>query len=306
MTFHNRKDPIPMRAVPLPSTTPQPCPGLYQEAGTFDRPDYLLDPDLVAPVVIHLAMHYVPGLKIENQRGLLIAGQPGDTKSTTIKVIASRHRIDVLQMPAADLCGATEGLAAHRLNEAYAYMRAKSAETGRHFLFQLDDLDASIIEERQDQERTVNTNILIGKLQSILESPDGFRDAMAIPIAFVFTANNISNFRPPLLRDGRCQVFRYSPTWQWKAEALIHHLKPETHRDRKRLRCLVYKYRTHSMSWFTTLAGDLRRAAIANAVTKHGLADHDAIVKAADAAKLDVPTLFHLANARHNACHQHQ
>lgn len=293
-----------IRSVPLqPSTPPPPpaCPGTYQEAGSFDRQDYLLDPGLVAALDTHMAMHYVPGLRLENQRGLLIVGEPGDGKSTTIKVHASRRGIDVLQMPAADLCGATEGLAVQRLNEACAYMHAKSAEAGRHMLFQLDDLDASIVDERKDQERTINSSLLIGKLQSLLESPDACRDAMGIPIAFVFTANTVANFRAPLLRDGRCQVFRYRPTWQWKADAQIHHLRPSTDRDRKRLRCLVYKYRIRPMAWFTALAADLKRAAIASAVAEHGLADHDAIVRAADQARLDVRALFRLAKARHKA-----
>lgn len=302
MTLFNHAATLaPVRAVPLPGTVPPaapPCPGLYQRAGTFD-PDFLLDPDLTAPLDTHIARHVVPGLDMENQRGLLIVGEPGDGKTTAVRVHTSRRGLDLLQMPAADLCGATEGLAVQRLNEAHAFIRAKSAETGRHFVLLLDDVDASILDERKDQERTINTDLLIGKLQSILESPNAFCDARGVPVAFVLTANSTASLRPALVRAGRCELLSYHPTWQRKADILIHHLKPDSETDQRRLRWLVYLYRAYSLSWFSTLTADLRRAAIAAAVAEHGLDDHDAIVHAANAVKLDTLGLFRLAKARH-------
>jgi hypothetical protein len=128
-----------------------------------------------------------------------------------------------------------------------------------------------------------------------------FLDGNGRPIPFVFTANSLEGFPTPLIREGRCRIVHYHLPWQRKAQMLITTFDAKTQLDRRRLRCLAYQYRDHSLIWLKSLAADVENSAIARAVAKHGLDDEDAIRAAARPPKLDVRALFRAAKARHAA-----
>jgi hypothetical protein len=303
MTVRNTgKAPVPMRPVPLPSAAPAtpPCPGIFRQAGTANREDRFLDPDLTAHIDVHLAEHGTDGVT-PHARALLIVGKPGDTKTSTVRSQLSRRGVDALELSMAHFSGPTEGRAVEHLDAVHAYIRAKTAETGQTLVLHGHDADASVLFEHHQEERTINSRLLRGALQTLLDGEDTFRDGNARPIPIIFTANRTDGLPGPLIREGRVRLVRYAPSWQRKAQMLIAELGAKTALDRRRLQCLAFLHRDRSVVWLTSLAADVRHAAIAHVVATRGLDAHDAIRAAANPNKLDVRALFRAAKARHQA-----
>ena len=304
MTFHNTgKAPIPMRAVPLPSTAPPPppaCPGTYREAGTADRLDRFLDPDLTAAIDVHLAEHGTDGVDID-ARALLILGPAGDTKTSTLRSHLSRRGVDALELSMAT-SAARPKVAPSSTSPPRTPSSARRPPRPANRWPCTVTISTPPFSLRARTRSGPSTRVCFeAHSKPCSTAADTFLDGNNRPIPIFFTANAIDGFPGPLIRDGRVRIKHFRPTWQRKAQMLTTALGVKNALDRRRLQCLAYLYRDQSVVWLTSLPTDLRHAAIARAVAKHGLDNHDAIRKAASPAKLDVRALFAAAKARRTA-----
>src|SRR5437870_5048213 len=120
------------------------CPGSYQAAGSNDRQLCHIQESLADEIGIHLGVHLVAELAADfPERMLLILSRPGDGKTFSIKVLASRLKYELLTIPGAQLGGALEGAPVDTIKTAFNWMRWKSALAHLPFALLLDDLDAS-------------------------------------------------------------------------------------------------------------------------------------------------------------------
>lgn len=291
-----------LNPVPLTSVAREPNnPGLYQSAGSNNRDDILIDGKLADVVALHFARLLSPRLRERNPaRALLVIGWPGDGKTLSVLVLASRLGVDLLHTAGADYSGSLEGAPIEVLKAASRWMKWKSAETRRSIALMIDDIDASTAAENADQERTGNTNLLVGKLQAICNSPDQFTDASGNPIPLLWTANATSHFRAPLIRHGRVRIHHHDLNWHTKADMVERIFKPATPIERRALRNLVYRYRNKPIAFFNDLNAELADDAIAQVIKRSGL-DIPAIeAAAARSQSLDMRELFAAAHARAN------
>jgi hypothetical protein len=288
--------------VPLPTATREPPnPGVYHPAGSNNRDDVLIDAKLTTVVALHFARLLSPSLRARNPAGaLFVISWPGDGKTFSLLVTASRLGVDILYTAGADYSGALEGAPLEVLNAASAWMKWKSAQTKRPIALLIDDIDASTAAENADQERTGNTNLLVGKLQAICNSPDQFTDASGNPIPLLWTANSTAHFRAPLIRHGRVRIHQHVLDWPTKASIVERIFKPATDGERRAIRNLVYRYRHKPVAFFNDLHAELGDRLIAEAINEHGL-DIVAIDAAAQRAQsLDLEALFAAACERAN------
>jgi SpoVK/Ycf46/Vps4 family AAA+-type ATPase len=289
-----------LNPVPLPLAPKEPPnPGLYQPAGANNREDALIDKQLDRVVALHFARLLSPLLRARNpSRALLVVGCPGDGKTFSLSVIASRLGIDLLITAGADYSGALEGAPVEVLASAEKWMRWKSATTKRPIALLVDDIDASIAAENTDQERTGNTNLLVGKLQSICNSPDQFTDSVGNPIPLLWTANTTAHFRSPLIRHGRVRIHHHVLDWQTKVAIAERIFNPATPAHSRAVQDLVERYRNKPIAFFKDLHAELADDAIAQAIESNGF-DLPAIEAAAERAQtLDPDALLAAASAR--------
>lgn len=291
-----------LNPVPLTSVVREPNnPGIYQSAGSNNRDDILIDDKLADVVALHFARLLSPRLRERNPaRALLVISWPGDGKTISLLALTSRLGIDLLQLAGADLSGSLEGAPIEVLNHAFKWMRWKSAQTKRPIALMIDDIDASTAAENADQERTGNTNLLVGKLQAICNSPDQFTDANGNPIPLLWTANATSHFRAPLIRHGRVRIHHHNLDWHTKADMVERIFKPATPIERRALRNLVYRYRNKPIAFFNDLNAELADDAIAQVIKREGL-NISAIEAAAERSQsLDMRAVFAAAHERAN------
>jgi hypothetical protein len=289
-----------LKPVPISSAEHEPPhPGVYQPAGSNNRDDVLIDEKLTDVVALHFARLLSPALRARNPvRTLFIVGWPGDGKTFSLLVACSRLLVDVVLTAGADYAGEYEGAPVAMLKAAHTWMRWKSAETKRPIALLIDDIDASTAAENADQERTGNTNLLVGKLQSICNSPDQFTDASGNPIPLLWTGNATSHFRGSLIRHGRVRIHHHDLNWHTKADMVERIFKPATPVDRRALRNLVYRYRHKPIAFFNDLNAELADEAIAQIIKREGLNITAIEAMAARSHHLDMRQLFAAAHAR--------
>ena len=282
--FRNGKppEPIPPTSAASPALSPRPltrptnavaCPGAHYEAGTYDRPDMLIDQPLANAILLHLARHLVPSLRaLRPARAFFAIGPGGNGKSEHALAVPSRYGVDALMIAGADLCpGPLHGQSIAVLNNCIDYITYASLLSGRPFVFIIDDIDGSILPEKPGVEQTDDTANTLGKLQALCNGPDAFTTGNGTSVPMIYTGNNSLFLRTTLIRPGRCTFYHHTPDWQAKARAVEHVFKPATNHDRKRLRKLVWHYRHQPISFFTDLRTELADAQIISAIQAHGL-----------------------------------
>jgi SpoVK/Ycf46/Vps4 family AAA+-type ATPase len=259
----------------------------------------LNDDPLADAIDEHIANHVSPRRRARRlARTLLILGPPSSGKTQTARARSSQLNADLLLMAGADLSGATEGAPVDKLEAAFTWMRHHSRIHRRPFVLLIDDVDASILEERPDQERTDNTNLLIGKLQAIANDPTLYTTDDGVPIPMLWTSNNTRYFRPALIRAGRCKIYRHALDPVRKARIIQNLLRPPTPRDRVLLNNLIEQHKAQPIAFWEQLAGDLSTSSIVEAVRRYGL--DPAAIDAADraATRFDITTLADAAKRR--------
>lgn len=247
------------------------------ETSALRRPGDLLCPDgivfegLERTVQRHLFQLRVLGdTHPRPPRFLVIAGKPGTGKSVAATDAALRMNHAVLHLPAASLASENEG-GATAILDAYLTDAERHAKAyNEPVAIVADDLDLSIISTDADTGRTVNSNLLVQRLQSLADGND-IRNADGTRIALIITGNDWSYIRPSLFRDGRAIWYEHTPTPDEIAALAVNLFKPRTADDRRLVLKLARRYRHESVAFWSavriSLNNDLLDALIASGVT---------------------------------------
>lgn len=203
-------------------------------------------------------------------RFLVIAGKPGTGKTVAATDAALRMNHAVLHLPAASLASENEG-GATAILDSYLSDAERHAKTHNEpVAIVADDLDLGIISNEADTGRTVNSNLLVQRLQSLADGDD-IRNADGSRVAIIVTGNDWSHIRASLFRDGRATWYEHMPSPDEIAALAVNMLKPGTADDRRLVLKLARRYRHESVAFWsalrTSLINDLLDALIASGVT---------------------------------------
>ena len=263
-----------MTSILAPYRQPQPAPAT---ASALRRPGKLLCPDgsifdgLERAVHRHLfQLHALDGEHPRPPRFLVIVGKPGTGKTVAATDAALRMNHAVLHLQAANLASENEGGATAVLDSYLANAEHHARTHKEPVAIIADDLDLGIISVEADTGRTINSNLLIQRLQSLADGDD-IRNADGTRIALIVTGNDWSNVRPSLFRDGRATWYEHEPTPDDIAALAVNLFKPRTDNDRRMLLKLARRYRHESVAFWsavrTSLNNDLIDALMAAGVT---------------------------------------
>lgn len=157
-------------------------------------------------VLCHVLSHYLENNHFfEPPVFLAIEGDAGEGKTSQAIASCTQKGVTVLYISGSNLSGNHESDAKNKLEEVYN--RAVQLKESGHFIaIVIDDFHKSIATEDKNITRTINTNLLVGYMMNLAENTGRTQ----VPI--ILTANDISDIYSPLLRLGRADVFKWSPT----------------------------------------------------------------------------------------------
>lgn len=257
-----------------PYRPPQPA---TEVASDIRRPGQLLCPHgivfdgLERVVQRHLFQLRLAGdLHPRPPRVLVITGKPGTGKTVAATDAALRLKHAVLQIPAANLASENEGGATAVL-DAYLASAVRHSQVHKEPVAIIaDDFDLGIISADADTGRTVNSNLLVQRLQSLADDNEA-RNFDGTRMALIATGNDWSHVRPSLFRDGRATWHEHEPTTDDITAIALHLFRPHSPEERKFIRKLAWRYRRESVAFWTavhtSLRNDLIDGLIASGVT---------------------------------------
>lgn len=263
----------------LPPILPpfRPVPSAYSPTSAVRRPGDLLCPTgIIFDALERTVQRHLFQLRMLGEahprppRMLVIVGKPGTGKTVAATDAALRLRHAVMQIPAAALASENEGGATAALDAYLADAERHSMTHKEPVALVGDDFDLGIISGDADTGRTVNSNLLVQRLQSFADGT-GCRNFDGTRIAFIITGNDFGTIRASLFRDGRATWFEHAPTPDDIADIAVTLLRPRTADERRLVRKLAYRYRKESVAFWTavqqSLRSDLIDSLIASGVT---------------------------------------
>lgn len=256
-----------LKSRPQRQSIPDPLPP-FQKAGSNDRPALVLARGLCRSIDGHLASHFVPTLReLEPARFLVVAGRPGDGKTTTIKVQCSRRQIDLVVIAGGDLSGSTEdgGLAA--FNKTQSDIKKIRAENGLPVGLHIDDADLSSFATGRDHtEYTVSSFVLQSALQKFADEV-----CEGDPLPVFVTVNQLDAFRAPLFRHGRANIYVHDLNLPEKIEQVTAILGATTEADKTLVASFVDSHELQPIAFFAKLKDSAMADAIAALVQELGV-----------------------------------
>ncbi|MBS0235546.1 MAG: AAA family ATPase [Proteobacteria bacterium] len=208
-------------------------------------------------------------------RALVITGKPGTGKTVAATDAALRSKHAVLQLPASSLASENEGGATAVFD---AYIDDAQRHSQRHHelvVLVADDLDLGIISADASTGRTVNSNLLVQRLQSFADGDDG-RNFDGTRIALIVTGNDWSKVRASLFRDGRATWHEHAPAPEDIADFALDLFKPRSEDERRFIRKLARRYRHESIAFWTAVANSMRTDLI-DGLLAAGITDPSAV-----------------------------
>lgn len=258
-------DQTPLQARPLALADNQTLPA-FQPAGSYDRPEILVSPGLQTFVAGRIARHYLPALRaLEPARFGLIAGPPGEGKTTAVKVACSRAGVDLVAVAGADFSGSTEDGARDAFETWLANIERIRTVRGKPVAGLIDDADLSVFTNRDNVEYAVSRDVLLGKLQ-------GFADTIleGEPLPVFVTVNETNVFRTSLFRHGRAAfyVHRLPVEEKIKQVAALFKVKPG---DRQLVADFVTQNAEQPLAFFAALPEAALDAVVAEVAATLGI-----------------------------------
>lgn len=254
-----------------PTQSPPPPSSILRRPGKLLCPDGIIFGGLERVVQRHLFQ--LRALDSEHPRPprfLVIAGRPGTGKTVAATDAALRMNHAVLHLPASNLASESEGGATAVLDSYLADAERHARTHNEPVAIIADDLDLGIISAEADTGRTINSNLLIQRLQSLADGDDGC-NADGTRIALIVTGNDWSHVRSSLFRDGRATWHEHIPSPDDIAALALNLFKPRSEDDRRLLLRLARRYRNESVAFWsavrTSLNNDLIDALIAAGIT---------------------------------------
>lgn len=259
-------------------------PGSHPRAETshLRRPGHLLCPHgVVFQHVEHAVKRHLFQLRFlgdqhpKPPRFLVIAGKPGTGKTVAATDAALRFGHAVLHLPASNLASENEGGATAALDAFLGEAERHAATHKEPVAIIADDLDLGIISAEADTGRTINSNLLVQRLQSLADG-DSIRNHDGTRIALIVTGNDWSHVRSSLFRDGRATWHEHTLTPDDIAALAINLFKPKTDGDRSLVLKLARRYKHESVAFWTAVHTSLHNGLV-DALIASGVTDPVAI-----------------------------
>ena len=235
--------------------------GVYYDAALFQ--DVYVPERYANRIVAHVvapylsANHYfLPPLY------LAIHGAPGEGKTAQALAACTRRGILVRYLSASQLSGGYEGDSRAVIETAYNQCE-KLQKMGKYICLLLDDFHLGNASTENRVSRTVNSELLVGYMMNLAETSNRSR----VPV--LLTGNDFSGVYEALLRDGRADIYEWSPTDGEKKEIAQHILRQiVVERDWERLdRFICHAIKEErNIAFFTQLRADLRREILTDAL----------------------------------------
>ena len=144
-----------------------------------------------------------------NQYPLLlgIQGPYGYGKTFMVKEVCKKYNINLKPLSTSELSGSIEGDSKKSLKRLY-YDTCNEVQRSKHCAaILIDDFHLTIATE-DTMGKTVNTNILASYMMNLCDNP--IQADNRVPI--ILTGNNFRRVYPAIVRDGRMDIFTWSPT----------------------------------------------------------------------------------------------
>ena len=256
-----------LKTRPTHEPVPAPLPP-FQAAGSFDQSEMILAPRLCQSIEVHLAHHLVPCLRARNPaRFLVIAGAPGDGKTTGVKVLCSRREIDLTVISGGDLSGSTEDAALNAFNDTLAGIAKVRAGRKLPAALLIDDADLSVFATgREHVEYAVSSFVLQSALQK-------FADEVlhGDPLPVFVTVNQLDVFRAPLFRHGRANIYVHRLTRDEKVQQVTAMLGASTSTERALIDALVERHEHQPVAFFAAIKETATTQAIGDTIKELGV-----------------------------------
>ena len=203
---------------------------------------------------------------------LAIEGPAGEGKTSQTIAVLTQYNIEVLYVSASEISGSHEGDSVKILNDVYNYAVQRS-KRGYCIAILIDDFHMGTINQDSRTEKTINSNLLTGRMMNLADCSDGKR----IPI--IMTGNDFSTVYAPLLRSGRADMYRWEPDIKLKAVIIRNILDPFVKMNENEFVQFCSMFRRGTISDFSQLKNDLRKRYVWKMIEKKTSLNVEAVQK---------------------------
>lgn len=187
---------------------------------------------------------------------LAIQGVPGSGKSYQARYTLTHNGLKAVTIDSSSLAGSLEGDSIKLLKDVYCRLGATN-ELGAIII---DDFDISIGAQKQNYERTSNSDILNAFLMHLCDNPSAVNGLNLHPVPIILTGNNFTTLYEPLRRHGRTRIFDWEPTVEERT-AVVNNILKELSLPNSTVEKLLELYPNKGIAFFhhikTNLLDDL-------------------------------------------------
>ena len=261
--------------------------------------DHIILPERYASrIVAHVVSNYLPNNHYYTPPlYLAIKGKPGEGKTLQALAACTQRGIMVKYLSASELSGEMEAASRDTIQALYTQAQRLQG-MGYCICILLDDFHLGNSNIHSNTSHTVNAELLIGYMMNLAESSSQNR----VPI--LLTGNDFSNTYDALLRDGRADIFEWSPSESEKLRVVQSILQPFVEkREIPKLKKFIGQYSDRSVAFFAQIRSDLRNKVIYKALEHAGRIDRNSLQEISKAVaqnlvRVNVSTLHILAEER--------
>ena len=208
-------------------------------------------------IISHVISNYIKeGEYYKPPLYLAIQGSPGVGKTTQALASCTQKGIMVKYLSASELSGELEAASKDKMKEVYE-QAVKLRQHGFVVCILLDDFHLGNSNISSANGRTVNAELLVSYMMNLVDT------SYRTHIPIILTGNDYSGTYDALLRDGRADIFNWSPTIDEKIQIVTRLFTPILKRtELKEIEGFVKAYPNYSVAFFAQLRNDLRRTYI--------------------------------------------
>ena len=204
-------------------------------------------------IIVHVVSNYLENnYFFKPPLYLVIEGDPGEGKTIQSIAVCNQKRIAAQYISASQLSGKNESESKQILEDTFNES-LQLIKSGIYIAIVIDDFHLGNANYDSNIKRTVNSDILISYMMNLAESCIDNR----IPI--ILTGNNFKKVYPPLIRDGRANIFKWEPTYEEKEAVIKSIYGPYMEKnDCNKLKLLINRYKDQNIAFFSQLLNDYR------------------------------------------------
>ena len=183
---------------------------------------------------------------------LAIEGPAGEGKTSQTIAALTQHDMEVIYISASELAGSHERDSVELMDQFYEYAVSRR-KIMKCVAILIDDFHMGTVNQDPKIEKTINTNLLTGRMMNLANRNDGIK----IPI--ILTGNDFSNVYAPLLRSGRADRYIWKPDFETKSSIIRTLIEPFTVLSEEEFTRFCNRYRDGSIADFSQLKNDWRK-----------------------------------------------